>query len=83
MNSSSDYLKNEEDYSNIDLALFIGCNTAYGGEGNRNIATRIVELGAKASIGFAESIGCSAANSCTTFFTRTFCKEKLFKNPLS
>ena len=44
------------------MALFVGCYTARGGIGGRNLPTRIVELGAKVAIGFSESINCASAN---------------------
>ena len=50
------------------LAVFIGCNTAYGGAQERNIVNAIVQKGANAAIGFEDSIGCNAANSWTEMF---------------
>lgn len=57
-----------DDYSSIDIALFIGCKTAFGGIGARNLPTAIVEQGARAAIGFTESIDCDEANLWTEFF---------------
>ena len=68
MNSGDSNIESNEDYSNVDVALFIGCETAYGGVGQRNLPTSIVNCGATASVGFTESIGCSAANTWTTNF---------------
>ena len=68
MNSGDGNIESNEDYSNIDVALFIGCETAYGGVGQRNLPTAIVNYGATASVGFAESISCSAANTWTINF---------------
>ena len=70
MNSSSGYLS--ENYSNIYLALFIACYTAYGGNGARNLPTKIVESGAKCAIGFEETIGCTSANNWTKNFYERF-----------
>jgi hypothetical protein len=65
---NSGYIDCADDFSNIDLALFICCETAGGGEGGNNLPTRIVEYGAKAAIGFANNINCEAANMWTTAF---------------
>lgn len=68
MNSVSDYIKSSEDYRNLDIALFIGCSTALGGEGGKNLPTAIVNYGAKSAVGFAEEINCSYANIWTINF---------------
>jgi len=52
--------------------LFIGCNTARGGQGARNLPARIVEFGAKTAIGFKESIDCASSNTWTTYFYEYF-----------
>ena len=56
------------DYSNLDLALFIGCYTGQGGDGARNLPSRIVELGTTAAIGFTDEIICSEANTWVEIF---------------
>ena len=68
MSSGSDNLKSSEDYSNVDIALFIACETGYGGEGARNLPTAIVEYGATAAIGFQGNILCNSANEWTKDF---------------
>ena len=69
MPSTWDYMSG--DYSNLDMAVFIGCDTGYNGVDGNSVASRAVELGAEVSIGFDESILCSAANYWTEmFYTR-------------
>lgn len=71
MNSESDNMNSNEDYSNIDIALFIGCKTAYGGRGQKNLPSAIVEYGATAAVGFSDEIDCVAANAWTVnFYTK-------------
>ena len=50
------------------MALFIGCRTAYGGQGGRNLPAAIVNQGARAAVGFKEEIDCEEANTWTTNF---------------
>ena len=57
-----------EDYSNVRIALFVGCETGAGGEGGRNLPQRLVDAGAEVSIGFTVSINCGAANTWTQSF---------------
>ena len=68
MNSGDNNIASNENYSNVDIALFIGCETAYGGVGQRNLPTSIVNRGATASVGFTDNISCNAANTWTTNF---------------
>ena len=58
----------DENYGNLDIALFVGCQTAKDGVGGNNLPTRIVELGAEVAVGFTEDIMCSDANQWTTAF---------------
>ena len=53
------------DLSNIDLIMFIGCATGYGGEGESNLVSAAVAKGATTAIGFKETIDCSLANQWT------------------
>lgn len=68
MSSGSTFIHNSDDYTGLNVALFIGCMTARGGQNARNLPSTIVAHGASASIGFSESIGCSSANTWTTNF---------------
>ena len=68
MSSGSTYIQTNDDYTGLNVVLFIGCETAKGGKNARNLPTTIVEHGAFASIGFSESIGCGSANTWTTNF---------------
>lgn len=62
MSSSKDY------YKKCDLVLFIACSTAAGGENGKNLVAKIVDSGAKTSIGFEDTVGCNAANLWTKYF---------------
>ena len=68
INSKSDYMDPNDNYSNIDVAVFIGCYTACGGEGGNNLPSAIVEYGARAAVGFKGEIVCSDANTWLTNF---------------
>ena len=71
MSSGSMSISSNDDYSRMNVALFIGCRTGAGGEGGRNLPSTIVQRGAKAAIGFSESILCYDANTWTlNFFTK-------------
>ncbi len=73
MSSGSTYISSNDDYTGLIVALFIGCETAKGGKGARNLPSTIVEHGALASIGFSESIGCVSANTWTeNFYQKMF-----------
>ena len=68
MSSGSTYIQTSDDYTGLNVALFIGCYTAKGGKNARNLPSTIVAHGASASSGFAGTIGCSSANTWTTSF---------------
>lgn len=68
MTSGSTYIQTNDNYTGLNVALFIGCNTARGGKGARNLPSAIVEQGASASIGFSQTIGCASANKWTLNF---------------
>ena len=57
-----------DDYSNMNLAVFVGCQTGYGGVNGTNLAAKIVELGAEVAIGFNADIYCTYANTWTDMF---------------
>lgn len=57
---TSYYSSNE--LSNMDLIMFIGCETGYGGDGAANLPTVAVDKGATAAIGFEGNIWCDSAN---------------------
>ena len=54
------------DLSDCDLALFVACHT--GANGDINLPNAAVKAGAKAAVGFKETIGCGAANEWTERF---------------
>ena len=66
--TNCDFLEINDDFSNLDLAVFIGCETGAGGPGGNNLPTRFVELGAKAAIGFKNVISCDDANTWSNEF---------------
>lgn len=55
-------ISNEDNFSNLELALFIACSTGYGGENAPNLPSKVVSQGAGTAVGFASDISCSAAN---------------------
>ena len=68
MPTSSDCIKDDDYFKNSDLVLFIGCETAYGGENANNLPSVVVQKGAKVAIGFTESIDCPSANKWVEAF---------------
>ena len=65
MSANSTNIMANEDYSNILIAMFIGCFTGAGGENGNNLVSAIVEHGARAAVGFESSIRCDHANEWT------------------
>lgn len=63
-----DYISTQDSFSNLDLCLFIGCETALDGSDGTNLTSRLVDRGAKAAVGFEESILCNVANTWTEMF---------------
>ena len=72
MTSSSLAISTSDSFGDLNLALFIGCQTAAGGAGGNNLPTKAVSNGAQVAIGFKESIGCDTANTWTTAFFESF-----------
>ena len=68
MNAGSFYISNTDSFTNAEMVLFIGCNTAYGGNGANNLPTVVVNQGATVSVGFGNSIDCGQANEWTKDF---------------
>ena len=62
-----------EDYSNLDIALFIGCKTGAGGTYADNLPSRVVSLGATCSIGCKYTVNCDYANTWTMLFFQKLC----------
>lgn len=58
------------DFSKADIMVFVGCETAYGGNQANNLATASVNAGATYSIGFEEVIQCYGANTWTVYFSK-------------
>ncbi len=58
----------DNNLTNMDLVMFIGCRTAQGGEGECNLPTVAVECGARTAIGFEEPIYSSEIDTWVTLF---------------
>ena len=72
--SGSYYINTLSDsYSALDLALFIACQTASGGEFGSNLPSLIVAYGATVAVGFESIIDCEKANQWTMYFFEHFC----------
>jgi len=56
------------DFSNMEMMLYVACETAYGGNDAQNLITASVNAGANYALGFEESIGCDGANTWTSYF---------------
>ena len=72
---SGDILRSDEDLtslnlSNMDLIMFMGCETGRGGEYGNNLPHQAVLQGATAAIGFESGIGCDSANAWLIQFWR-------------
>ena len=68
MNTNSINITSTDSFSDLQLVLFVGCETAYGGSGDRNLPTIVRNNGAFVSVGFKESIDCIEANQWTEDF---------------
>ena len=62
------------DFSNIDIMLYVACNTAHGGSTGLNLVTASVNAGADYAIGFEKSISCTGANAWTSYFSQFYAK---------
>ena len=70
MTSESDVILDSEDYSGLDIVVFVGCKTGFEGH---NLPERMHERGAKVAIGFKNEIDCDDANTWTErFFNNLF-----------
>ena len=68
MSAGSACVNAGDSFSQMDLVLFIGCETAYDGNGGRNLPTVFASNGATVAVGFSESIDCNDANKWTKDF---------------
>lgn len=62
------YISAQDSFDNLELCLFVGCNTALDGTDGTNLSSCIVEQGCETSVGFADSVLCSPANTWTKLF---------------
>ena len=61
-------VQNTDTFFNLDLVIFIGCHTGYGGEDGNNLPNIMEAHGAKVAIGFASEIPCEMAEDWTVRF---------------
>jgi hypothetical protein len=62
------YIDDQDSFSNIDLCLLIGCETAVNGSDGTNLPSRLVDRGAETVVGFEDEIICVVANTWTEMF---------------
>ena len=62
MGSNFTAINDGDDFSNLDLAIFIACHSGDGGINSNNLPSRAVEQGAKTAIGFIGNLGVAGAN---------------------
>ncbi|MCM1223465.1 MAG: RICIN domain-containing protein, partial [Lachnospiraceae bacterium] len=55
-------------FGGVELMLYVGCTTAYGGNTANNLITASVNAGANYALGFQEEIDCNGANTWTSYF---------------
>lgn len=55
------YISDTDNFSNLKLAVFVGCETALSDESEANLAYRIFDRGANVSVGFDTNIDCQDA----------------------
>lgn len=66
------YITNNDSFNHLDLALFIGCETALNGTNQSNFTAKVATHGAKAAVGFEDTIYCESANDWTEMFYEHF-----------
>ena len=62
--------KAEINLSKCEICMFVGCETGKVGTPNHNLPESAVKAGAKAAVGFRESIKCSSANTFTMYVVK-------------
>ena len=72
MSEDSDYIHDSDDFGDLKLALWVGCETGYGGTVGFNLPVRTVARGARTSIGFNVEILCGQASSWTEKFWKCY-----------
>lgn len=50
------------DLNNLEIAMFVGCQTGHGGLDEANLVSQALYQGATAALGFQENINCNEAN---------------------
>lgn len=56
------------DLDEVEMMLYVGCTTAYGGNTANNLITASVNAGANYALGFKKEIDCNGANTWTSYF---------------
>lgn len=65
------YIEDDDDFSSLKLAVFVGCQTANEGSDGSSFAEAVYNSGAEVTIGFTQDIDCSAANGwIETFYIK-------------
>ena len=62
------YIKNSDDFSALELGVFVGCETAKSASDGTNFAKDIADRGAYVTIGFSTNILCAEAIDWITLF---------------
>ncbi len=68
MTLGSTSITTADSFDGLNMALFIGCETAYDGTTGRNLPAIVVTQGAKVTVGFSDTINCNDANEWTEDF---------------
>ena len=73
------YIEDDDDFSNLKLAVFVGCQTANEGSDGSSFAEAVFNNGAEVTIGFTEDVDCEAANSWIEVFYQHLLAGKTIK----
>lgn len=74
------YIADSDIFTSLDLALFVGCETALTGTNQSNFTKRIFEQGARVTVGFEDTIFCNPANIWTEMFYECFLEDNSVSN---
>jgi len=59
-------------FDGVEMMLYVGCTTAYGGNTGENLVTASVNAGANYALGFQKTINCGGANTWTSYFCQYY-----------
>ena len=69
VSSNDAFISTNDFFNNLEIAVFVGCNTGYHTiSSNNNLPSKVVEQGCIVSIGFESAINCGDANEWTEYF---------------